>query len=200
VENRIAVARAVNTGASAMIYPNGKIHSRVEMTKEQVANLDPIENGLVALRAMVDELTAAGNDRTAFDTVRRKISSFVKKDIIPAYKKLGPAFSLYGSRLDRLQGSQSLTPSIHERALNLFKFHVDEEISAVRRWRTRPDTGPGFAVDRTKLDGRLTFYTRGGDWFAATLLGLTAIILLDWFQLRIRRSRIAPPAMEGDAT
>ncbi|MBK8269262.1 MAG: apolipoprotein N-acyltransferase [Planctomycetes bacterium] len=200
VENRIAVARSVNTGASAMIYPNGKIHSRVEMMPDQVANLDPLESALVALKPMIEELAASGADEAAFNTARRKISTLVNGDIARGYARLGPAFELYASRLDRLQGNQSRNPVMFERAVNLLRFHVDEEISAVRRWRHRPDTAPGFVVDQAMLDGRLTLYTRGGDWFAATLLGLTAIILLDWFQIRLRRNRMGPPATEGDAT
>ena len=58
VENRIAVARSVNTGASAIIHPNGKIHHRVTLSEEKIAQLEPVAALLGRLRETTDRLEA----------------------------------------------------------------------------------------------------------------------------------------------
>lgn len=199
VENRIAVARSVNTGASAMIYPNGKVHCRVSLSAEQSARLDAVEAALTRVRTMGANLAGQGGGASAFAAGRQKLAQAIGLELVPAYAAVGPGFRMYGERLDRLQSNIGEAGTLRSTAIATFVAQADDDLAMVRRWRARPDTAPGFAVDRAMLDGRLTWYTRWGDLFSALMLGLTGMVLLDWLQVRIRRNRMIERTREGDA-
>ncbi len=199
VENRIAVARAVNTGASAMIHPNGKIHSRVVMPPEQIDRLKGVETVLNrAAQALqkLQSLPAASNEAQDATVALRKV---VQADLEAAYTNVGPGFAVFGERMSRLCRNVVPTIPIFTETSQVLADQIRLDLEMINRWRERPGTAPGMAVDQAKLDPRLTLYTQWGDWFARLCLGLVLLCLIDWFQLRVRRNRAQSQAMEGEA-
>ncbi|HWL94231.1 MAG TPA: apolipoprotein N-acyltransferase [Phycisphaerae bacterium] len=197
VENRIAVARSVNTGKSAMVYPNGKIHSRVALTAEQQSALVAVQPTLEKARTLVEAVKRGAGPEVV--EARRQLAGVIQNEVARAYLNLGAGFSLYSERLDRLRRNLSNRPNLKQDTAEVLVDQIDNDLATVRRWQRRPDTAPGFAVDEAMLDSRFTIYTRWGDWFAGLMLGLTGLALLDWFQLRVRRKRRQHSAMEGIA-
>ncbi len=200
VENRIAVARSVNTGTSAMIYPNGKIHDRVALNADQIAALAGIERELEKLPAMIERLRASVKDQRALTEAMQRLTGAIRANVAEAFGRIGPGFSLYHQRLDRLRGGITTTAGLFDQTCDALLGQIQDDLASIRRWRKRPDTAPAFSVDRAMLDSRLTLYTQWGDWFAVGTLGLTALVLLDWLQLRMRGRNRAPQTTEGDAT
>lgn len=198
IENRIAVARSVNTGASAMIYPNGKVHSRVTMSDEQIGRLDRVEGALKNAQDALAPLqpSGAGQAGSPISAFRKLLNT----EVYSAYAAVGPGYGIFGSRLSRLGRNISDEGKLFNTAKGIVADQLSDDLAMVRRWRARPGTAPGFAIDRAMLDGRVTLYTRQGDWFSRFMLVLVFLCLLDWFQMRVRRNRARELAKEGEAS
>jgi len=192
VEHRIAVARSVNTGTSALLDPNGRVQARVRLDPAKIAALAAVKAELTACRAGAERLA----DRVRGSSMPYKdagveitaLGKAISGDIQTALKNVGPEFSYVGRRLSRLF-SEILTPDatpVLERTENLI-VQIDEDLESVVRWQHKPDTAPGYVVGDLNCDSRLTLYSRWGDWFAQGAGCLTIIMLLDWLRARARR-------------
>ncbi len=191
VENRIAVARSVNTGASAMIHPNGKVHSRVRMPEEQIQQLDRVTGALEELKRQADALEGSIGQPEAYTTALQQITQGIGNELRSALEALGPEFSYIETSLSHLRGNLVPRNKNVAAVIDLFRRQIDEDLRIVERWKDRPSTAPGFIIDTALCDTRKTLYTRWGDWFAHVAIGLTAIMLLDWFVFRFRyRKRV----------
>lgn len=200
VENRVAVARSVNTGESAIIYPNGKINARVKLTPEQIAKLDPIESTLQDLVTVIGKLDVNTANQQQVKRVRDEITEIVNKRLMPAYLALGPEYFIYADRIRTMKGAISkLAPPIMKETVANLRDEIHADIAMVRRWRKRPTTAPGVVEARIRIDPRLTLYTRWGDWFAAIMLVASGLGVLDWLRYRVVKRRHAVSAREGDA-
>ena len=187
VENRIAVARSVNTGISAMVYPNGSIHSRVRLAEEKVQKLDAVTEALSRLREMAVKLQSQSSDREDYEKTRKKLGQVLGQDIRPALADMGPEFNFVAGRLSNLKKNLTLNNPNLSLSQEIFLAQIQDDLATVDRWRSRPWTAPAYAIDTALLDDRITLYTRWGDWFAWIMVGLSALMLLDWFRQRFRR-------------
>lgn len=200
VENRIAVARSVNTGESAIIHPNGKIHARVQLSEEKLARLDHLESALKDLITIVQKVDPATATSESVQSIRADITNFVNAKLMPAYTAIGPEYYIYADRILIMKGSISkLAPALMQASIDSLRDQLAEDVAMVRRWRSRPTTAPGVVADTIRIDPRLTLYTRWGDWFAATMLVVSALGVLDWLRYRVVRRRQVSPAREGNS-
>lgn len=200
IENRIAVARSVNTGGSGVIQPNGKVHSRVRMSDAQIGLLDAVEAALEKLARLVQKLPTIPRQEAALKAAREELGVVIEKEYQPALETLGPEFAHRARRLSAPRGNLTANNRLLAESIEAIRFLVDEDLQIVRRWRSRPHTAPGYVVDTIKLDHRRTAYTRWGDWFAISTVGLTALLVVDWSVARVRRSRGPRKAKEGRRT
>jgi apolipoprotein N-acyltransferase len=186
VENRIAVARSVNTGTSALVYPNGKIHRRVMLSDEQITRLDDSTSALEHLRGAAMELQRQQADDNAYRQTLRSLNEKLMVDLQKSVATLGEEFLFIFNRLDRLRGQLVAgNPDMRRAAIGIFLGQIDDDLATIQRWRNRPWTAPGYVIDNARFDSRLTLYTRWGDWFALAALGLTGLMLLDWLRHRL---------------
>ncbi len=200
VENRVAIARSVNTGESAIIYPNGKIHTRVRLSDDQIKGLDTIESELRKLLLMSDDLEKSLPDNGRFRTARDTFTKLVESRLLPAYIAIGPEYYIYADRILSMKGAISnKAPTIAKTAIDNLRDQLKEDIETVERWRNRPTTAPGVVAARIRIDPRMTLYTRWGDWFAAIMLVASGLGVLDWLRYRVVRRRQSSPAREGSS-
>ena len=188
VENRIAVARSVNTGASAMVYPNGKIHSRVMLSEAQVERLDPVTTALEQWGSAVERLLKLTHDDEAYRATWRALNQEPARGLTDALVALGPEFGFLEIRLNRLRGRViTNNTNARQKACEVLRDQIERDLETVQRWRSKPWTAPGYTIDVALLDERVSFYTRFGDWFARGALVLTGLMILDWLRHRLRR-------------
>ncbi len=200
VEHRIAIARSVNTGASAIVHPNGKVHSRVTLSKAKRDRLSAVET---AMRQIADEaggLDECLGDASRYSTAWKRIMSLILSELQPSLAAVGPEFAFLGDRLTGMaRGCVSANPANRPNTLALAD-QVGDDLRTIERWRTRPDTAPGYCVSELKCDNRVTIYSRWGDWFAQGAVALFALMLIDWLWRRFRRSVPGAAAMDGATT
>ncbi len=190
VENRIAIARSVNTGGSAIIHPNGKIHDRVSLSPEELAALSPIEDVLKKLRQHGMKLVELADQTGEYTTARQELGRMLGLEMRPAIMAAGREFMFLAERLEQL--TVSLAAMISERrqeAAADFLHQVDHDLAILERWRRKPHTAPGFRTAQIQCDSRMTLYSKWGDWFAQGTVALLGMMLLDWFLRRIWRAR-----------
>ncbi len=191
VENRIAIARSVNTGASATIHPNGLIHARVRMDESRLPALATMEQELSALGAAAEELAGKVDQPVEHDAALRKLASALGTTFRPAVRALGPEFLFLSDRLERMAAALAgATAETRKKGVADFLDQIDNDRRTIERWRRRPETAPGYTIARLRCDSRVTLYTRWGDWFAQATLALVAMMLLDWLLRRLWRARM----------
>jgi apolipoprotein N-acyltransferase len=189
VEHRIAIARSVNTGASATVYPNGRVHSRVRMSPEKVARLEGLERVLQGAIPLIDQLgTVADAD---FVKSSQALRTLLGKDLNQSIEQTGKEFQFIRDRLLGMQSELMSSRKSKDRqaAVEDFREQVQDDLETIARWRTQPETAPGYLVEQLKLDGRLTLYSRWGDFFAQGALVMYLVMVADWLVRRIRFRR-----------
>jgi apolipoprotein N-acyltransferase len=190
VEHRIAVARSVNTGASAIIHPNGKIHNRVRLLPGKVALLDGVDAVLIQLDDSAQAMDARADQQQEYMAAWTELRKALVGPLRTNLSTLGREFDFMADRLDGMMLALAAKDAAKRRAaIADLRGQLDEDRRTIARWKERPDTAPGYSVENLKCDNRITLYTRWGDWFAQGAVGLVALMLLDWTLRRIFRKK-----------
>lgn len=201
VENRIAVARSVNTGTSAILHPNGKIHDRVSLSKPRVALLGPVTEKLRNIETMAAGLSSAVGDESRYLAVRQKLMRTVTKDLHEALALVGREFTYIESRLrDRIFSVGVGDSDRRREAIGELNDQIEADLETVERWTDLPWTAPGYVISEVRCDPRLTVYSRWGDWFAQAAVTLMIMIMLDWVLRRFMRGPASRQAESGRAS
>jgi apolipoprotein N-acyltransferase len=198
VENRIPVVRSVNTGASGLVHPNGRIHMRVAMSEQKIALLEPVAGLLRKLDGLAEKMQGQLDGGAGYDAARNELDATLRQEFGPAMLAVGTEFSYLEERLGWLSRSLGMRRS-EDRLENLRQFRAQaaDDLETVARWKSKPWMAPGFDIAQVQCDSRLTVYTRWGDWFAQGAVALFAMMLLDWLLRRIRRLSAAGKTTEG---
>lgn len=198
VEHRIAIARAVNTGASAIIHPNGKIHARAGMSEEKRDALPAVEKALVSLREQAGQLGTKADGNEAYLLARESFGRTMGMELRPALTKLGGEYAFVVERLEYLsRGLASATTTSRREVAAELADQIGEDLATIERWRAKPWTAPAYCVSEVKCDSRVTLYTRWGDWFPQATLALVGMMVLDWLLRRIWRAGRRPTSREA---
>ena len=200
VENRIAIARSVNTGASAIIHPNGKVHARATISDEKRELLAKVEDVLRKLDELATSLSDKAENQDDYLLAREAFGRTIGTDLRPALVRVGSEYSFLVERLEYLSRAlAAASVSTRRAAVGELKDQISEDLETVQRWRNKPWTAPGFAVSDLKCDGRVTLYTRWGDWFSQAALVLAGMMILDWMLRRMWRAGRRPGSREAKA-
>ncbi len=201
VENRIPIARSVNTGASAFIHPNGKIHSRVQLNEEKLEQLQAVIAALEKLDAIAETMAAGTGENDRFNAARSESIRCLSEQVVPAIDALGAEFDYLVEDLPiRIITSLERVddPTTRTQRLNAARNQLEDSLDTVRRWRDKPWMAPAYAIESLKCDDRSTLYTWWGDWFAHGALALMCMMVADWTLRRFRRLNARDKAREGN--
>lgn len=197
VENRIPVVRSVNTGASGLVYPNGKIQMRVALSAEKIAKLKGVVEALQRLDALAEKMEAEPRSEDASEQLDRMLT----QDLGQALAALGPEFAYITARLESLAGPMAMNSAANRlAALHEFRAQVQYDLETAARWQAKPWMAPSYDVAQLQCDRRVTIYTRWGDWFAQGAVALFLMILLDWTLRKFRRLGAGGKVKEGVRT
>ena len=184
VENRIGVARSVNTGASGFVQPNGLITDRVEFSHEQCERLGQVRSELVSLSEMAKELKTDGSQPNQSAEFIKRLGSLRAR-----LTEMGKAFRFMDERLLNLAwGVSNRDATKQKKWVEALREQLASDIETVDRWCKRPGTAPGYRIAELKCDDRVTLYTRWGDWFSQGAVALSGTMILDWLLRRIWRT------------
>ncbi len=190
VEHRIAVCRSVNTGASAIINPNGKIHDRVTLPPEKIAMLAPVDAALVQIDREAQTMAERAGQNDAYMEAWKGLRATLVGPLRKSIGSLGREFDFLADCLDSMMPTLAATDHARRRsAIDELRSQVEEERETIARWKKRPDTAPGYSIVEVKCDRRATVYSRWGDWFAQASVALLAMMLLDWTLRRVFRQK-----------
>ncbi len=193
VENRIPVARSVNTGTSGHIYPNGEIQKLVTLSPETLERLEPVAAALRNLKTLAEKLGDGGRIGPAYGDAVDKLKQACRNDLRGSVDAVGREYSFFFERQWALLASL-LTTDIKERqdAVRALHEQLDDDLETIARWNARPWTGPGYVVATLQQDDRITLYSRWGDWFSQGAMALMGLMLFDSMLRRVfRRKRVA---------
>ena len=150
------------------------------------------------LGGVATELHDQQADDTAYHQTLRRLNEKPMADLRRSAATCGEEFLFIYLRLNRLRGQLIAGNPDLRAAIDIFLGQIDDDLATIQRWRDRPWTAPGYTIDTARLDGRMTLYTRWGDWFALAALGLTGLMLLDWLRHRLGgRSNAARAQQKG---
>jgi apolipoprotein N-acyltransferase len=192
VENRIPIARSVNTGASAQIHPNGKIHSLVTLSDENRKKLETVAAALERLSGLAERMADLIESDEAYSKAFEEAGQVYLRDLRGALQAMGPEFEFIAERLGpAMYDLTARTTKGRLEAARKLGRQLGEELDMISRWRDKPWTAPGYIVADMKCDNRLTVYTRWGDWFGQAMVALLVMMLLDWLLHRFWKGRTA---------
>jgi apolipoprotein N-acyltransferase len=201
IENRIAVARSVNTGASGQIHPNGKIHALVKLSPENIERLEPVAAALHRIEALLDRLKDRSQADAAYGQTFEELQRVFSQDLLEAVLAMGPEFSFMVERQSPLIVALTVkNPDDRRQAVRALRRQIEDDLNVVARWKKRPWTAPGYIVANLQLDDRVTLYSRWGDWFAQGTAALFVMMLLDWLLRRLLRGKNTARAGQREGT
>jgi len=191
VEHRIPVARSVNTGASAIIQPNGEITARVALSEAKRAEVIRAASILRDLIARCQAMVDTARDSKAFDAAYQALMELHQTRWRGILDELGEAFAY----LDEQQRyawlpSRMQDPAQRQSTADHLLRVLREQLRTLERWLDRPETTPGYVAAELYRSDRLTIYSRWGDWFAQGALALMGMMLMDWLLRKILYARL----------
>lgn len=196
IENRIAVARCVNTGASAQIHPNGKIHDFVSATPRRTELLEAVGVILRRCEHLAGGLAETAEDDTAYKAAFDELRRVYLGDLRRAIRAVGEEFVFIDERLGRLvYGLTATLPHVRRDAVSRLRKQLTDDLQTIARWKDKPWTAPGYIIAEMQCDDRISLYTRWGDWFSRGTLILFALMVSDWLWRRLARRRAAGRAV-----